>query len=148
MAYQQYRKSNQKLEYKGFRVRTPVKTFRDLEVYKKTTDLAAKIFQIKLNKKDKNLEEELKFLKNIAKQIPKLIAESYGNKFISLDLALNKLEMSMQLSVNIMAKIDFLMNLIDNAQTRQDLRSVSRQYQIQKVKIHNLKKAWERVFGK
>ena len=41
-----YNKTYSKLEYKKFRVKSTIKSFRDLEVYKKTTHLAAEIFII------------------------------------------------------------------------------------------------------
>lgn len=41
-------------EYKKFRVKSPIKTFRDLEVYRQTTQLSAQIFQLELPKTMKN----------------------------------------------------------------------------------------------
>ena len=54
MGYGKYWKSTRhssygkKQEYRKFRVKSPIKTFRDLEVYKNTTFLIAEIFQIKI----------------------------------------------------------------------------------------------------
>ena len=97
MAYGKYGKSpergyGKKLEYKKYRVKSPIKSFRDFEVYKITTQLAVEIFQIEFPKEAKIYEKEIDILKDLAKPIPKLIAESYGDRFTSLSLALGKLE--------------------------------------------------------
>ena len=105
MGYGKYWKSSKrsdssygkKQEYQNFRVKSPIKTFRDLEVYKNTTLLVAEIFQIKIPESARALEKEFEILKDIAKPIPKLIAESYGDKFSSIKLALNKLESGVDL---------------------------------------------------
>lgn len=70
------------MEYKKFRVRSPIRSFRDLEIYKKTTELSARIhcFEIPANLKNKALiKDELKILCQISKLVPKLIAEAYGD---------------------------------------------------------------------
>jgi len=68
----------QKQEYQKFRVRTPVRSFRDLDVYRQATLLSSEIFKIipiiKRKKKDKCLLEEFEILYSLAKMIPKLIA--------------------------------------------------------------------------
>lgn len=153
MVYQKKQKYSKgsaykKLEYKKYRVKSPIKTFRDLEVYKNTTQLAAEVFQIKSPKSDKNLEKELDILKEITKHIPKLIAESYGNKFSSLKMALNKLEQAMQLISNVITKIDFLIASFNAKEIKETLPKILKKYQIQRRKILNLKNAWERVFKK
>ncbi len=59
------RKGKWKPEYKKFRVKSAIKSFRDLEVYKQTTQLSAKIFQIELPatiKNRKRLSDELVIL--------------------------------------------------------------------------------------
>jgi len=39
-----------KQEYKKYRVKSAIKSFRNLEVYKKTTELSAELFQMELPK--------------------------------------------------------------------------------------------------
>lgn len=138
------------LEYKKFRVRTPVKSFRDLDVYKNTTALSADIFRLKLPeryRKSEKLKKELGIFYDLAKNIPRLIAESYSEKFTSLDLALGKLEKAAEISNLIIAKIDFLSIVIDDADMRGVFLDIVKKYQINKRKILNLKRAWRRVFG-
>lgn|SRR3989338_1868963 len=139
-----------KMEYKNFRVRSAIKSFRDLEVYKVTMQLSADIFQFDIPFKIKNHKEILEqtvWLKEQAQMVPKMIAQSYGDKFSDLTGALNKLEQCMQLISDLITKIDFLMVLIDHAESRDALYAFLKKYQIQRVKILNLKKAWMRVFG-
>jgi hypothetical protein len=154
MGYGKYWKSTRhssygkKQEYRKFRVKSPIKTFRDLEVYKNTTFLIAEIFQIKIPESAKVLEKEFEILKEIAKPIPRLIAESYGDKFPNIKLSLNKLERAMQLISDVIAKIDFLIVSIKEQETKESLIKILRKYQMQRVKILNLQRAWNRLFNK
>jgi len=72
------------MPYNSFRVKSPVKTFRDLEVYQQTTKLSAEIFTLKIPakyKNDKDVIGEIDKLKEMSKQVPRLIVESYSDKF-------------------------------------------------------------------
>lgn len=138
-----------KLEYKKFRVRGHIRSFRDLEIYKKTTQLSSTIYDIELPPKIKGrqlLKEELKLLRNISKQIPRLIAESYGDRYTNRQLAYAKLEKSMQYIRQVITKIDFLIAALEkNQDLKQNLVKLIRKYQTQRRKILNLKKAWIRI---
>ncbi len=138
------------MEYKKFRVKSAIKTFRDLEVYKQTTWLSAEIFRLKLPAKLQNkrkIKEEINKLYEISKQVPRLIAESYGDKFDSFGGAMIKLEKAMRMISVIIAKLDFLTASTDNAQIKDECSGFLKKYQYQRVKILNLKKAWIRVFA-
>ena len=138
------------MAYQKFRVRTPIKTFRDLEVYQESTKLAAQIFNLKLPTKHKEeLTEEIKNLKQMSKIIPKMIVESYNDKFGNFGLADRKLEIACQ-SINlIVAKLDFLSALAEEDEKfRAAVFEILKKYQRVKIRIINLKKAWNRVFGK
>lgn len=137
-------------EYRKFRVKSTIKTFRDLEVYKQTTWLSAEIFKLKLPSKLQNrkrIKEEIDNLYGISKQVPRLIAESYGDKFDSFSGAMQKLERAMRMISVIIAKLDFLTASTDNVQIKDEFNGFLKKYQYQRVKILNLKKAWIRVFG-
>jgi len=135
------------MDYKRFRVRTPVRTFRDLEVYQESTKLAAQIFNLKLPAKYKDeVAEEIKNLKQMAKVVPKLIVESYNDKFNDFKVADKKLEIAAQTINLIIAKLDFLSAFIEDAEFRNLLSDILKKYQRNKFKIINLKKAWGRVF--
>lgn len=136
-----------KQEYKKFRVKTPVRSFRDLEVYRQTTALSVAIFNLAVPKQYKRFEQEFAILKQLSKPVPKLIAESYGRKFSSISQSLNKLEEAMERISTIIAKIDFLIIAIDLAEFKEQLMDILKKYQRQRFKILNLKRAWERVFG-
>ena len=137
------------MNYKKFRIRTPVRTFRDLEVYQESTKLAAQIFNFKLPKKYKEeLFEEIQVLKQMSKIIPKMIVESYNDKFNDFKLADKKLEIAAQTINLIIAKLDFLSAFVEDAEFRNLLSSVLKRYQRNKFRIINLKKAWGRVFKK
>jgi len=135
--------------YKKFRVRTPVRTFRDLEVYQESTKLAARIFNFKIpGKYKKELLKEIQNLKQMGKIVPKLIVESYNDKFNDFKVADKKLEIAAQTINLIIAKLDFLSAFIENAEFRNLLSDILKKYQHIKFKIINLKKAWGRVFKK
>jgi len=140
----------QKQEYNRYRVRTPVKSFRDLDVYRQTTLLSSEIFKltpiIKRSKKDKYLLNEFEILYSLSKLIPKLIAESYGDRFSSNEMAFNKLEQTMRIIANIVTKIDFITATIENNDIKESLNKVLGKYQKQRVKINNLRRAWIRVY--
>ncbi len=140
----------QKEEYNKYRVKTSVKSFRDLEVYRQTTLLCSEIFkfipEIKKTKKDKCLSNEFNILYSLSKLIPKLIAESYGDRFSSNELAFNKLEQAMRIIANIITKIDFIIATIEDNYIKEALNKVLSKYQKQRVKINNLRRAWTRVY--
>jgi len=137
------------MDYKKFRIRTPVRTFRDLEVYQESTKLAAQIFNLKLPGKYKEEAlEEIQVLKQMSKVVPKLIVESYNDKFNDFKLADKKLEIAAQTINLIIAKLDFLSALIEDVEFRSLLSDILKRYQRNKFKIINLKKAWEKVFKK
>jgi len=140
----------QKQEYNKYRVKTPVKSFRDLDVYRQTNLLCSEIFKftpvIKRTKKDKCLLNEFEILYSLSKFIPKLIAESYGDRFSSNELAFNKLEQAMRIIANIVTKIDFITATIENNDIKEALNKILAKYQKQRVKINNLRRAWIRVY--
>jgi hypothetical protein len=141
-------KNKGKLEYRKFRVRGHIRSFRDLEIYKQTTLLSSQIYDIDLPPKIKGkklLEEELEILRNISKQIPRLIAESYGDRFTSRQKAYDKLEEAAQQNSQVIAKLDFLIAAAEHPETKQIFIKLIRKYQTQKRKTLNLKKAWLRV---
>lgn len=148
-SYAPYKRTG-KPEYKNFRVKTPIKSFRDLEVYSETVKYSAEIFNIvsrvRRKKVSGRLNDEFKKLYELSKYVPKLIAESYGDKFTSMALAVKKLEDSMRLIANLVTKIDCLVGLIEDEEIREDLVKIIAKYQKQRVKINNLRKAWTRVF--
>ncbi|TRZ83741.1 hypothetical protein D4R86_00235 [bacterium] len=137
------------MDYQRFRVRTPVRTFRDLEVYQESTKLAAQIFNFKIPRKYKEgVLEEVQNLKQMAKVVPKLIVESYNDKFNDFKVADKKLEIAAQTINLIITKLDFLSAFIEDAEFRNLLSDILKKYQRNKFKIINLKKAWGRVFKK
>lgn len=131
--------------FQNYRVKSPVYSFRDLEVYQKTIELSNIIttlnFVTEINEKNE--------LKSISEQIPKLIAESYGDKFDSLDKAHQKLTDAITLTTNIITKIDLLRQQhTNNPENKDQLDKLLTNYQRQKLKILNLRKAWNKVFSK
>jgi len=134
-----------KLEYSKFRVRTPIRTFRDLDVYKDTTRLAADIFNLKIPSVFKKLNQEFELLYGLAKNIPRLIAESYGNKFDNYDLSQAKLEKVSEIISDIIVKIDFIIVSCEKTEVTVRLAEFLKKYQLQRRKILNLKNAWQRV---
>lgn len=141
-------KSKSNLEYKKFRVRGHIKTFRDLEIYKQTTNLSSQIYDLAFPPNIKNkklLDDELKILREISKQVPRMIAEAYGDRFTNKPLAYQKLEKAMQQISQVIAKFDFLIAAIEAPELKQDFVNLIRKYQIQRTKTLNLKRAWERV---
>ena len=140
----------QKQEYSKYRVRTAIKSFRDLEVYRQGTLLSVEvfklIFKIGKKKKEKYLLKEFEILYSLSKFIPKLIAESYGDRFSDNEMAFNKLEQAMRVIANIAAKIDFLVEVIEDNEIKEALNNILAKYQKQRVKINNLRRAWIRVY--
>lgn len=143
----EYNKYNQfgRTEYNrnNFRVRSPVKTFRDLEVYQTTIKLSNILLGLNF------LDEEKKEIKKISEDIPKLIAESYGDKFDSFEIAEKKLDQSITLITNIITKLDILKEKsFELKEEKALLDNLIMKYGYQKMKILNLKRAWKRVFDK
>ncbi|MBU1292085.1 hypothetical protein KKH07_01170 [Patescibacteria group bacterium] len=136
----------QRQEYNKYRVKSSVKSFRDLEVYRQTTLLSSEIFklilEIKKNKKDKCLLDEFEILYSLSKMAPKLVAESYGDRFSSNELAFGKLEQAMRVIANVVAKIDFIVEVLEDNEVKELLNKILAKYQKQRVKINNLRRAW------
>jgi hypothetical protein len=137
------------MAYKKFRVKTPVKSFRDLEVYQEATKLSALVFNLKTPKgyKNKNIENELTILRDNSKLIPKLIVESYNDKFSDIKVSSKKLEIVVQASNMLVAKLDFLGALTEDKEWRDNLLEILKRYQRLKMRTLNLKRAWEKVFS-
>ena len=133
------------MEFRNYRVKSPVKSFRDLEVYQKTIQLSDEITNLPFLKAgfDKDNEE----VKSIAEKIPKLIAEAYGDKFDSKELANKKLTEAVTLITNAVTKIDlFRERFREDKSSKEVLDNLLSRYQTQKIKVLNLRKAWDRVF--
>ena len=141
----EYKKSgwNQKnKEYSNFRVKSPIKSFRDLEVYQKTIQLSEQITSL-----DFLSEKEVLEIKLIAENIPKLIAEAWGDKFDSKELADKKITFAVTLITNIITKIDLLREKFsENLERKESLDKLLVNYLTQKRKALNLRSAWQRVF--
>ena len=157
----------------NFKVRGPIKSFRDLDVYNKSTELSAEIFTLRATE-DSGLSEELTLLKNMSKHIPKMIAESYGNRFDHFVVAERKLEKTAEVISSIIAKIDFILSVLKKEQGevvvtvvdskkeketakdeagdfKEKVEGLLRDYTAVRMKVLNLKRAWIKLnekFGK
>lgn len=129
-----------------YRVRSIVKTFRDLEVYQKTIQLSSEITNLSfLNKKV--FENDRGEMKEITEKIPKLIAEAYGDRFDSKELAHKKLTQAVTLITNAITRIDLLREkFAEDKESKESLDKLLTRYQTQKRKVLNLRRAWDRVF--
>lgn len=140
MEYNRFRKSE--YDRNNFRVRSPIKTFRDLEVYQTTIKLSNMLISLDF------LDEEKCEFKEISESIPRLIAESYGDKFDSLEIAEKKLNEVITLITNIITKLDiFRERFLEKKEKKEILDKLIMKYGYQKSKILNLRKAWKRVFS-
>lgn len=146
--YNQYRGKNPRYTRDRFRVRSPIKSFRDLEVYQKTIQLSEELTNLPfLNKKE--LQKDIEETKILAEKIPKLIAESYGDRFDSKELAFKKITEAITLITNVITKIDlFRAKFSENRESKEILDKLLTRYQTQKRKVLNLRRAWNRVFNK
>jgi len=142
-----------------FKVRGPIKSFRDLDVYNKSTELSAEIFTLQASE-ESGLSEELSLLKNLSKHIPKMIAESYGHRFDRFSLAERKLEKTAEVVTAVISKIDFILSVLKKEQGqilikenkkenavdfKQTIENLLRDYTAVRAKILNLKRAWIRI---
>jgi len=129
-----------------YRVRSPIKSFRDLEVYQKTIQLSNLITELEFLSEEK-FSDEKKEIKETAEKIPKLIAESYGDKFDSRELACKKLTLAVTFITNIITRLDILKDkFIENRDVKDKLDALILKYTYQKRKVLNLRKAWEKPF--
>lgn len=113
--------------------------------------MSAEIFSLKppaKYKNDKDVISELNILKEMSKIAPRLIVESYGDKFTDFSLADRKLEKAAYTINMLVAKLDFLNALVDSDEFRDQTLALLNRYQRTKMRTLNLKRAWSRVFGK
>ncbi|MDP8212647.1 MAG: hypothetical protein P9X22_05060 [Candidatus Zapsychrus exili] len=178
--YAGYNKKSKTSDAGNYRVKSPVKSFRDLEVYKQTTFLSSEVYRLskyferdsfvsniiqsepmasnaaseRLIQVDKSfLNEEWQYLKETSRKIPVWITESYNDKFTDIKLALDKLEGAVNSISLMVSRFDFILACLNDDSTdtkalRERILSVITNYNRQKIKILNLKKAWARVFSK
>ncbi|MFH1152108.1 MAG: four helix bundle protein [Nanoarchaeota archaeon] len=133
--------------YDSYRVKSPINSFRDLEVYQKTIQLSNSITNLPFLNTEEFAKDREEIKKN-AESIPRLIAEAYGDKFDSRELAHKKLTESISLVTNMITKIDlFRQKFLEDRDIKDILDKLLTQYSYQKRKILNLRKAWDRVFG-
>lgn len=129
-----------------YRVRSPIKSFRDLEVYQKTIQLSNMIIGLEFLNEERFIDEK-KEIKETAEKIPKLIAESYGDKFDSREFACKKLTLAVTLITNIITRLDILRDrFMENKKVKDSLDGLILKYTYQKRKVLNLRKAWEKPF--
>ncbi len=116
-----------------------------------TTNLSAELFNLKMPnkyKRNKNVAEEMNNLREASKMVPRLIVESYSDKFSDLDLASQKLEKAAAVVNILVGKMDFINAIVDDPDFRTNLTEILNRYQRNKMRIINLKRAWNRVWGK
>tara|TARA_Y100000310_G_C20648884_1_gene798253 strand:+ start:182 stop:616 length:435 start_codon:yes stop_codon:yes gene_type:complete len=134
------------MQYQNYRIKSPVKSFRDLFVYQKTVQLSDEITTLPFLDKEM-YEKDKEQLKEIAENIPKLIAEAYGDKFDSKELAHKKITEAITLITNIITKLDLLrQRFSENQEAKDILDKLLTNYRTQKIKVLHLRKAWDRVF--
>ena len=93
------------------------------------------------------LNDEKQEIKKISESIPKLIAESYGDKFDSIEIAEKKLDEAITLISNIITKLDiFREKFLEVKEKKEVLDKLIIKYGYQKLKVLNLKRAWKRIF--
>ena len=150
---QNEQRQEQQSSNSNYRVKSPVKSFRDLEVYQKTIQLSDEITHLPFLDK-KEFQQDAREIKEAAESIPKLIAESYGDKFDSKELANKKITEAITLITNVITKIDLFRQRFINETAKKDSEDVKEildklltRYQYQKIKVLNLRKAWQRVFA-
>ena len=91
---------------------------------------------------DKRIEDELNLLRDISKDVPKYIAESYGDRYTDKTIGINKLEKSAQIISDIIVKLDLINILIGDTEFKDAVLNIIRNYQIQRRKTINLKRVW------
>jgi len=141
------------MEYRNYRVKSTIKSFRDLEVYQKTIQLAEEITNLEFLKEEQ-FKQDNQEIRDITQSIPKLIAEAYGDRFDSKPLAHKKITESITLITDIITKIDLLKEKFkdkagdDKNQGSSNMEILTKllsNYQRQKIKTLNLRKAWQRI---
>jgi len=131
----------------SYRVKSPIQTFRDLEVYQKTIQLSSEITNLPFLK-NKISQQDAEQIQETTETIPRLIAEAYGDRYDSKELAHKKITKAITLITNIITKIDLLRaRFSEDKETKEILDKILSKYQNQKRKVLNLRNAWDRVFN-
>ena len=131
------------MEYKKYRVKTTIKSFRDLEIYKRTTLLCAELFALNPPEgANKSLNSELVILRDLSKYVPKYIAESYGDRYSDRALGISKLEKAAQVISDVITKLDLINMLTGDVNFKDIVLKLLSNYQIQRREVINLKRVW------
>lgn len=138
--YAGYEKKDPKRDKNSFRVKSPVRSFRDLEVYQQTTLLSSKVFRLRREfeeavspvkiiydqsaapdapgpvsgaPKKASLLEEWDILQKASREIPMRITQSYSEKFTDLTCALARLEAAAGTIALMTSRFDFILACLD-----------------------------------
>ncbi len=127
-----------------FRVRKPVRSFRDLEVYQKALEgavMVAKNFLPILEKVQYPLKEEMV---RTSLEIPRFIAEAHSRRFDSNIEGIALLEKAMTDCNKMIVYLEQVRDIYPENIERILCEELIKKYMYNRVKILNLSKAWKK----
>jgi len=137
-----YRKTYKKTR---FRVKRPIRSFRDLEVYQRTAKSSVRIMKEilpLLAGKDYPVKDKMV---DCCLEIPRLIGKAHSKRFDESEASLNLLEEVMSLCNDAVVFLEQIRDIYVDDVESAILNDIIKEYIYSRRKIFNLLKAWKRM---
>lgn len=147
----QFRQQRRDWTYKKtrFKVKRPIRSFRDLEVYQKTAELFVDVMKkiIPLLPEDANTTLK-KELIEVSMKIPHFIAEAHSWRFDDKERSMKVIEEVLFLCNKVTVYIEQVKNVYSDQLDKVVCNEIIKKYAWTRRKILNLHKAWKRFEAK
>jgi len=140
-----YSYKNKPYKKTSFRVKKPIRSFRDLEVYQRTAKVAAEIMKKLLpflQGKDCPVKEKLV---DCCLEIPRLIGKAHSKRFDHPQNSLTLLEDVMSLCNDAVVYLEQIRDIYAEEVDKVICDELIKEYFYSRRKIFNLYKAWKRM---
>ncbi len=129
---------------KSFTPRKPVKTFRDLDVYKRPIECAVLISKNVLPALSKLKYPYIERLSDCALAVPLFVAESHSLRFADFALGVGYLEKAMSASNKIIVYLEHALGLYGSKLDQSLVEDIIGRYAESRTKMFHLEKSWKR----
>ena len=128
----------------SFYKKSPIRSFRDLEIYQKTFSASVEVMK-KIIPKMQGRELPLRDqIIDCSLLIPNLIAEAYSRRFDNKEASYKLMEESMVKCNNMVVYLEQARDIFDEDVSKVVVEELTKEYMRTRTKMLNLVKAWKR----
>ena len=128
----------------GFYKKSPIRSFKDLEIYQKTFSASVEVMKKiipKMQGKESPLRDQII---DCCLLIPNLIAEAYSRRFDDKNSSYKLIEDAMVKSNNMVVYLEQARDIFDEEVSKVVVEELTKEYMRTRTKMLNLVKAWKR----